>query len=99
MTRCTRCPDPPRQILGIRGEIPERTYFFIWVIFEPSNVKLYINPSFEKMKPMMGFFAVSVSIAPPVPRVANATLPSTPAFYPLVLRNFPSASAVIKSTI
>ena len=69
------------------------------VIFEPSKVRLYISPLFEKMKPMIGRFAVSVSIAPPAPSVASATLPSTPAFQPSLLRNLANAFSVMNSTI
>jgi hypothetical protein len=40
----------------------------IRVIFEPSKVSLYIiRPLFEKMKPMMGFLAVSVLMCRPLP--------------------------------
>jgi len=35
----------------------------IFVIFEPSKVRLYISPFPEKMKPMIGFFAVFLGAA------------------------------------
>ena len=69
------------------------------MIFDPSKVRLYISPLFEKMKPMIGFFAVSVSIEPPAPNVTSATLPSTPAFQPSLLRNFDNALSVISRMI
>jgi hypothetical protein len=65
---------------------------------EPSKVRLYISPLLEKMKPMMGFLAVSVSTAPPAPKVAKATLPSTPAFQPLLERNLASDCSFMNST-
>jgi len=60
----------------------ERHYLLISVILVPSSDRLYINPLFEKMNPMMGSCKVLVLISPPAPKVASATLPSTPAFQP-----------------
>jgi len=54
---------------------------------------LCISALLEKTKPMIGRLAVSLSSAPPAPRMAIAMDLPTPAFQPLLSRNFAGASA------
>ena len=52
--------------------------------FEPSIVRLYINPLLPKTKPIIGSLILTEFISVPTPNLTRATEPSTPAFHPLL---------------
>ena len=67
---------------AIRCHTNITVYLFSFVNFDPSRVKLYINPFWSRMKPTIGWFILDVSSVVPAPNVTTATEPSTPTFQP-----------------
>src|SRR6478672_10287319 len=65
------------------------------LIFEPSNVRLYISPVGSSTNPMTGLVIWLVSIEAPAPSVIKVTEPSTPTFHPAVRLKPASADGVM----
>ena len=72
-------------------------YLTILVNFEPSKVRLNINPLLLSTKPTMGSLISIVLMSSPTPHSTTATEPSTPAFHPLLFLKLERA-LLVKNT-